>query len=164
MERLTGRQVARIALLALQALALTIALGALLVRSDDSIEGLLGGQIDLSYLFIAGFAAGLLMGITLPIPKVLFPVTFLMCLGAASAYVALLFAPTWEGVTVRTGALETFATTRALLYLGLTLVPTWLGALFGNLGSDLLGRHGEILPPHDRDDQQAASWWERRHG
>lgn len=162
MKRLDRRQALRISLVALQWVSLTVAMGALLVRTDDSIEGLLGGQIDLSYMFFAGFAAGLFLGISVPIARVLYPLTFLMCLGAAVIYVSLLFSPTWVDITVRTGALENFATTRGLFFGGLMLVPASLGALFGHLGSGILGRHGEILRPHDDESREAPSWTERR--
>lgn len=160
-DRVTARQALRIGLFSLQWICLTVAMGALMVRTEPSVEGLIGAQLDLSYVFFGAFLAGLLLGLTIPQPVVLYPLTLLMCVGAGVIFVSFLFSPTWADITVRTTALENFATTRAVLYGGLMLVPAGIGALLGNLVSGIIGPYGEILPPAD-DSFTGPSWWDTR--
>lgn len=160
-DRITARQALRIGLFSLQWICLTVAMGALMVRTEPSVEGLIGGQFDLSYVLLGAFVAGLLLGLSIPRPLVLYPLTILMCVGAGTIFVSFLFSPTWTDITVRTTALENFATTRAVLYGGLMLAPAGLGALLGNLVSGIIGPYGEILPADD-DSFTGPSWWETR--
>lgn len=160
LDEITARQAVRAGLIALQWLCLTAAMGALMVRTESSVEGLIGAQFDLSYVFLGAFIAGLLLGLSITKALVLFPLVVLMCVGAGAIFVGFLFSPTWADITVRTTALENFATTRAVLYGGLMLVPAGLGALAGHLLSGMIMDYGEILS----EDAAATgpSWWDTR--
>lgn len=156
------RQLLRGVVVAIQAILLTIAVGALIVHADNSLEGLVTPRISFTPLFGGAFLAAVLMGLTVRKPIVLYPLVLLMSLGAASMLTALLLAPTWSGTIGRTNALENFATTRAFLFAGLVAVPMLIGALAGNLLSNLVGEWGEILPPIRDSADEMPSWWERR--
>lgn len=164
MNECQRRQLLRGIVVAIQWLLLAVAVGALIVHADSSLEGLVSPRIGFSALFGGAFLAALLLGLTVRKAVVLYPLVLLMALASASMLSALLLAPTWSGTIGGTTALENFATTRAFLYAGLVAVPMLIGALAGNLLSNLIGDWGEILPPIRDASDEAPSWWERRGG
>jgi len=96
------------------------------------------------------------MGATVERSRTLILMAFLSCVAASGFYVSVLFYPVWTGTLVQTVGLENFASTRALLYFGITAVPVSLGAMLGHLlaktipGGDLLRRS---------DDANRYEWW-----
>lgn len=156
------RQLLRGVVVTVQCILLTIAIGALIVHADTSLEGLITPRISFTLLFGGAFLAAVLLGLTIRKPIVLYPLMLVMSLASASMLAAVLLAPTWSGAIVRTNALENFATTRAFLFAGLVAVPMLIGALVGNLLSNVVGDWGEILPPIRDSANEAPSWWDRR--
>jgi hypothetical protein len=140
----------------LQWLLLTIALGTIIVYTDQSMEGLLGYQLNGGYAFFGAALIGFLMGATIERSPALVTMVIASCAGGAGIYVAVLFLPVWTGTLVHTVGLENFATTRAMLYFGLAAVPVSLGAMAGRLlattipGGDLLNR---------RRNDHMPRWW-----
>jgi hypothetical protein len=88
--------------------------------------------------------------------KLLIAMVLLSCVAASGLYVALLFYPVWSGNLVQTVGLENFASTRALLYFGLSVVPVSLGAMMGRLLGNLLPG-GDLLTNAERAAQRR--WW-----
>lgn len=140
----------------LQWLLLTFALGTMIIYTDQSMEGLLGYQLDSGYAFFGAIVIGFLIGATIERTKLLIIMVILTCVAAAGLYMAILYFPVWTGTIVHTVGLQNFASTRAMLYFGLAGVPVALGALTGRLlgplipGGDLLRR----VKPED-----APRWW-----
>ena len=143
----------------LQWVLLTIALGVMMVYTDRSMEGLLGLHLDSAVAFLGATIVGYLLGATINHIKLLTLMVTVSCAAAAGIYVALLFYPVWTGTLVHTVGLENFASTRALLYFGLSMVPVSFGAFIGHLtagwvpGGDLLKR--------SRVSSEATWWLER---
>lgn len=161
--RITQRQLARAGLLAVQWLCLTVALGALVIHSAPSVEGIVSPSVDGAYVFIGAFVAAVLLGMTITSPKVALPLSLLMCLVSASFLAAIIFAPSWWGITVRTQALENFATTRVMFYLVLMFLPAMIGAFLGTAFGSMLSDRHNLLPDPERELTQIdRSWWERR--
>lgn len=163
MPSIDSRQIARAVLLALHWCLLTVAVGAVVVHSAPSLEGMVTPTIEGSYLFVAAFVASVLLGLTLTSPKVALPLSLLMCLVAASFFAAIMYAPARAGVTVWTQALENFVTTRVLFYLFLMFLPAMIGAFLGTAFGGMLSERHDLL--HDQPDETAQvdrPWWERR--
>lgn len=135
---------------------LTLALGTMIIYADRSLEGLIGFHLDSGYAFIGGALIGFLMGATVERTRALIPMVFMCCATASGIYVALLFYPVWTGTLVHTVGLENFATTRALLYFGLSAVPVSIGAMAGRLLGPLIPG-GDLLRRSDGADRPA--WW-----
>lgn len=130
--------VLRIAIVALQWLMLTTALGALVVYSSDALEGFISPNLEGGFMFFGAFVFAFLLGTSIDSFKVLMPLAVLMCLGASFIFVMVVFAPTFAEVTIRTTQLENYATTRAFLFTLLMFLPAVVGAGFGNLASGYL--------------------------
>lgn len=151
----------RVGLIALQWTMLTLALGAIVVYSSDSLEGYISPRIDASFLFLGAFVAAFLLGTSIESFKVLMPLAVLMCFGASMVFVMVLFAPSFADITVRTTALENYAATRVFLFSTLMFLPAVVGAGFGNLAGGAL--RDNILGPEDgRHGVDRTSWHERR--
>jgi hypothetical protein len=140
----------------IQWIFMSIALGAMIIYTDRSLEGLLGFHLDSGYAFLGGSIVGFLMGATIDRTKLLILMVVSSCAAGAGIYVALLFYPVWTGTLVQTVGLENFASTRALLYFGISLVPVSLGALIGRLSAVVIPG-GDLLRRSERDNSQA--WW-----
>ncbi len=140
----------------LQWFLMTFALGTLIIYTDRSMEGLLGYHLDSGYAFFGAVVIGFIVGATIERTKLLIAMVIVMCVAGAGIYVALLYYPVWSGVLVHTVGLENFASTRAMLYFGLSAVPVALGAMTGRLlgpllpGGDLIQRGSAA---------QASQWW-----
>jgi hypothetical protein len=148
-----------IALAALQWVLLTIALGALVVHTDRSLEGLLGLHIQGSYAFFGALLIGFLLGATIENTRALIALAFFCCAGGAAIFIAVILLPVWTNTIMGTTGLENFATTRALLYFGLAIIPVSIGALAGRLlGPTIPG--GDLLD--DRRKQDGSEWWLNR--
>jgi hypothetical protein len=163
-ERLRGALRTRagmIAIGAIQWLLLTTALGALVIHTDRSLEGLIGLHIEGGFAFLGAAIIGFLLGATVERTMALVPMTFFCCLGGALLYVALLYVPVWQGTLVGTTGLENFATTRALLYFGLAIVPISVGALAGRLLGPMLPGGDLLADPKERRNHD---WWLVRTG
>ena len=135
---------------------LTIALAAMVIHTDRSLEGLIGWHVDSGLAFFGAVIVGMFMGALIENTKALIPSILLSAAVAAATYVSLLYYPVWRGTLVETVGLENFATTRALLYFGITVIPLSIGAVAGRLlgpmipGGDLLSR---------RRNAGRETWW-----
>lgn len=149
-------EIVAVAASAVQWLLLTIALGAIVIYTDRSMEGMIGYHLDGGYAFFGAILIGFLMGATIERSTALVVMVFLSCVCAAGMYVAVLYYPVWTGKLVETIGLENFATTRALLYFVLTSIPMSLGAMAGRLA-------GSFLPGGDlrasASKQSETRWW-----
>lgn len=155
-----GWQAKRIVLIAVQWLCLTAGIGALLVRVDAALVSSIGGEVGIGSVGLVALLAGFLLGLSVPEPKALYPLAFLMCVSASLFVMGLVYAPVLAGTIERTTTLDNFALTRGLLYTGLLLAPVGIGAVAGQLLSSTLAKHGELLRP-EPDDFDRASWWDQ---
>jgi hypothetical protein len=160
MPAITRPLLIRIGLIALQWVMLTLALGAVIVYSADSLQAFLSPNLDGSLIFVGAFVAALLLGMSIDSFKVLVPLTFLMCFGASMVFVAVLFSPTFVDVTVRTNALENYAATRVFLFMVLMFLPAVVGAGLGNFLGGYVGDN--VFGPEEPAMVDNTSWYEQR--
>jgi Na+/glutamate symporter len=161
--RIERRTLLRAGLIAGQWLLLTIALGAVIVRTERTFEGLIAPRYDSSSVFIAAFLAALLLGITISSPRALAAAVALLCSGANGLFILLLYIPAWEGTILRTRALDNFALDRALVVPLLMTLPASIGALGGWFLGAAFSPAQEVFPP-DRPENHERSWWSQRSG
>lgn len=162
-RNITRRQFFRAAVITVQWLLLTVALGALVVYSSDTFEGYISPNLESGFMFFGAFIMAFLLGTSIESFKVLMPLAVLMCAGAAFIFIMVVFAPTFAEITVLTTQLQNYATTRAFLFTVLMFLPAVVGAGFGNLASGYL--RDDVLAD-DRDARSAStsrSWHERRN-
>lgn len=152
------RRVVRAALIAGQWFVLSVFLGAALVRTERTFEGLISPRYDSSTVFIAAFIAALLLGLTIESPRILFPAVFLMCLAAAGLFILVTYVPAWEGTILRTRALDNFAINRSLVLLLLMTFPAAIGAVSGYFLGGLFDARHEVLGSETEPDTD-PSWW-----
>jgi hypothetical protein len=158
---ITRRTIARIGFVTVQWILLTIALGAVVVFSSDSLREFVEPSLDGSLIFFAAFIAAFVFGMSIESFKVLMPLVILMCLGASLVFAMVLLSPTFADVTVRTNSLENYAATRVFLFTVLMGLPALVGAGFGNLAGGFV--RDDILGPEDQiDGVDRSSWYERR--
>lgn len=161
-KRLDWRIALKMGIVALVWALLTATLGASVVHSSTTFKGLITPNLDGSMFFIAAFLLALLLGLLIESPKVLLPLTALMCLGGSALFAAVYFSPSWANITVRTTAAENFATTRVMLFFALMILPAMVGAMLGNLTGGFLNPRQEILrDPADLQEEQ-STWWATR--
>jgi heme A synthase len=141
---------------------LTATLGAAVVYSSTTFEGLISPNLDGSVFFIAAFLLAAMLGVLIETPKALLPLTALMCLVGAACFAVVYFAPSWAGITVRTTAAENFATTRVMLFFALMLLPAMVGAMLGNLAGGFLNPRHEILRDPSDIAVEQNTWWTSR--
>jgi hypothetical protein len=159
----TRRQAYRAGLVSVQWILLTIALGAVVVYSADSMRGFVDPNLDGSLVFVGAFIAAFLLGMSIESFKLLMPLAILMCVAASLVFAMVLLAPTFANVTVRTPSLENYAATRVFLFTVLMFLPAVVGAGFGNLAGGFL--RDDILGPEEYvDGVDRSSWYERRQG
>jgi Na+/glutamate symporter len=161
--RIERRTLLRAALIAGQWLLLTIALGAVIVRTERTFEGLISPRYDSSSVFIAAFLAALLLGITISSPRALAVAVALLCIGASGLFILLLYIPAWEGTILRTEALDNFALDRGMVLTLLLALPASIGALGGWFLGAAFSPTQEVFPP-DKPAGTEPSWWSRRSG
>lgn len=135
---------------------MSVALGTMIIYTDRSMEGLLGFHLESGYAFLGATIIGYIMGATVERTKLLVLMAFSSCAAGAGIFVALLFYPVWTGTLVQTVGLENFASTRALLYFGISLVPVSLGTLTGRLTAGLIPG-GDLLRRSNGASQDR--WW-----
>lgn len=162
---LINRQaVIRGSLIGLQWIALTVGLGAIVVRSDQTFAGLIDGRIDSSWAFIAAFGFALLLGLSIASIRILIPAALLMCVGAVALFTLTLLAPTFDDTVLYNRALRNFAIDRAAILTIVLAFPATIGALAGYFLGALLDPRRQIYPLADEDtwDDARRSWWEAR--
>jgi hypothetical protein len=161
-KRLDRRIALKMGIIALVWTLLTATLGATVVHSSTTFKGLITPNLDGSMFFIAAFLLAALLGLMIESPKVLLPLTALMCLVGSALFAVVYFSPSWANITVRTTAAENFATTRVMLFFALMILPAMVGAMLGNLTGGFLNPRQEILrDPEDLQDEQ-STWWATR--
>lgn len=150
------RQIVRAALIAGQWIVLSVFLGAALVRTERTFEGLISTRYDSSTVFIAAFVAALLLGLTIESPRILFPAAFLMCVAAVGLFIFVIYVPAWEGTILRTRALDNFAINRSLVLALLMTFPAAVGAVSGYFLGGLFDERHEVL---GSEPDGEPSWW-----
>ena len=158
MPEVNRRTLARVGLVALHWVLLTVALGALVTYSADSLRAFIEPNLDGSLLFVGAFIAAFILGTTIDSLKVLIP----LAVTAAMIFAMVLFAPTFADVTVRTNSLENYAATRVFLFSVLMFLPAVVGAGAGNLASGYI--RDDVLGPDDELGVDETSWYARRSG
>lgn len=159
---LSRRTLIRVGIVALQWVLLTLALGAVVVYSADSLRAFIEPNLDGSFVFLGAFIAAFILGMSIESFKVLMPLAVLMCVVAAIIFAMVLFAPTFADVTVRTNSLENYAWTRVFLFTVLMFLPAVVGAGFGNLAGGYV--RDDILGPVDQyQGVDQSSWYARRN-
>ncbi len=160
MPKITREIMIRMGIVALQWLMLTLALGALIVYSADSLQAFLSPTLDGSLIFVGAFVAAFLLGLSIESFRALIPLTVLMCFGACAVFVMVLFGPTFVDVTVRTNALNNYAATRVFLFMVLMFLPAVVGAGIGNFAGGYV--RDDIYGPEDPPYVDNTSWFEQR--
>jgi hypothetical protein len=157
------RTIIRAIAIGLQWLALTSALGALVVRSDQSYEQLISPHFGALPVFIGALIAGFLLGLTIESPRWLAPLVILMALGSAMFVGVLAYAPVVDGILMRTASLDNYVAQRVILMALILLIVSVPSAVGGNLIGGNLNVRQEIAPhPHDLHDGNEVPWWEQR--
>lgn len=164
MESRTNRIILRATLIGLQWLGLTIGLGSLVMRSDQSFSQVISPHFGVGPVIIGAIAAGFLLGLTVEAPRYLVPLVIMMCVGASSFVGIVSYAPVADGLILRTAALDNFVSQRILLMSLVMLMVIVPAAVAGNLlGANLRVRQ-EVAPhPEDLEYEQETPWWEQRH-
>lgn len=146
-------------LVAAQWLLLTLAIAGGMARSANALRDYVSPNLGDGWLTAGAFLAGLLLGLTVISPKVLFPLVITMCLVAATIFGLVIYMPAWQGILFRSTMLANYAQQQAL-FLGIwTTVPAVIGALIGYLLAGSVRRALEIR--RDGPDDDHVPWWER---
>lgn len=146
-------------LIAGQWLLLTLAVAGTMVRSSIALRDYVSPNLSDGWLAAVAFVAGLLLGMTVLSPKVLFPLALLMSLGAATIFGLVLYMPAWQGTLFRSTTLANFAQQQSLFVAIWTAAPALIGALIGYLASGSIRRALEIR--RDGPAVEHIPWWER---
>lgn len=155
----------RVALISLQWLALTIAVGSFVMRSDASYEELITPHLGALPLVGAAIVAGFLLGITVEPPRVAVVLTLLMCFGAVTFVGIMAYAPVADGELLRTAALDNFVIRRMFLLMMIISIAAVPASIIGNLVGGNLNPDQEIARhPEDAYHQGKTPWWEQRYG
>ncbi len=146
-------------LIAAQWLLLTLAITGGMVRGSNALRDYVSPNLSDGWLTAGAFVAGLLLGLTIISPKVLFPLVITMCMVAAVIFGLVIYMPAWQGTLFRSTTLANYAQQQAL-FLGVwTTAPAVIGALIGYLLSGNIRRALEIR--RDGPDTDHVPWWER---
>lgn len=146
-------------LIAGQWLLLMLAIAGGMVRSSNALRDYVSPNMSDGWLTGGAFLAGILLGLTVISPKVLFPLVITMCMLAAAIFGLIVYLPAWQGTLFRSTTLANYAQQQAL-FLGIwTTVPAAIGALIGYLLSGNIRRALEIR--RDGPDDEHIPWWER---
>jgi len=146
-------------LIAGQWLLLTLAIAGGMVRSSIALRDYVSPNLSDGWLTAVAFVAGLLLGLTVISPKVLFPLALLMSLVAAATFGAVVYMPAWQGTLFRSTTLSNYAQQQALFLTIWTAAPAILGSLIGYLLSGGIRRALELR--RDGPDAEHIPWWER---
>jgi hypothetical protein len=142
-----------------QWLLLTLAIAGGMARSSNALRDYVSPNLSDGWLTVGAFLAGLLLGLTVISPKVLFPLVISMCMVAAVIFGLVVYMPAWQGTLFRSTTLANYAQQQAL-FLGIwTTAPAVIGALIGYLISGSIRRALEIR--RDGPDAEHVPWWER---
>ena len=164
MSSRTKRVLIRATMIGLQWIALTVALGSLVMRSDQSYSQLISPHFGAGPVVAGALVAGFLLGLTVASPKYLAPLAIGMVLCASFAVGVLAYAPVVDGILLRTASLDNYVMQRAVLMSLILLIVTVPAAVGGNLLGAKLNIRQEIAPhPEDLAYEQEVPWWEQRH-
>ncbi len=149
----------------LQWIALTIALGAIVMRAEDSYSEIVSPTFGAAAVFFAAAIAGFLIGLTVESPRYLAPLVILMAI-VSSAFIGVIsYAPVADGILVRTASLDNWVSQRVILMaliIIMAMIPT---SVAGNLIGGYLRVRQEIAPhPEDLEVENEVPWWEQRYG
>ena len=127
------RTVTTVTAIALQWLALTVALASVVVHAGAALDDYVSPNLDGLFIFLAAFLLAGLLGMTVESPKVLVPLTFGMCITASAIYGGVIYSPVWLDISTGSVTLQNYASEQALLIFLWTLIPAITGALTGYL-------------------------------
>jgi hypothetical protein len=165
MDDRNKRVIIRAIAIGVQWIALTGALGAIVMRTDDSFSQIISPTFGPAAVFFGAAIAGFLLGLTVESPRFLAPLVILMAFVAASFIGVLSYAPVVDGVLVRTASLDNWVSQRVILMsliMFMAMIPT---SVAGNLLGGHLRIRQEIAPhPEDMAHEHEVPWWEQRYG
>lgn len=160
----TQRIIVRSIAIGVEWLALTIALGSLVMRSDRSYDQLISPHFGAFPMFLGALVAGFLLGLTVESPRILAPLVIALALGAAMFVGVLAYAPVADGLLLRTAALDNYVSQRVILMFLILLIVSIPAAVGGNLLGTNLRVRQEIAPhPEDLEHEHETPWWEQRY-
>jgi hypothetical protein len=147
-----------VGLVAVQWLALALALASVNVHASNALRDYVSPSISDGYLLLAPVLLAGLLGLTVGSARILIALTFAMCVVAAAVLGGVLYSPAWLGITARTISLQNFATQQALFVALWTVVPAVTGGVAGYfLGGGL--RRSVIA----HQESGAPAWWDRQN-
>ena len=146
-------------LIAGQWLLLTLAITGAMTRSANALRDYVSPNLGDGWLAVGALVAGLLLGLTVITPKVLFPLVISMCLVAAVLFGLIVYMPAWRGTLFRSTSFANYAQQQALFLWLWTTIPAIIGALAGYLLGGGIRRALEIR--RDGPDAAHTPWWER---
>jgi hypothetical protein len=160
----TQRIIIRVTVIGLQWVALTTALGSLVMRSDQSYSQLISPHLGAVPVFLGALVAGFLLGLTVESPKYLAPLVITMAIGAAMFIGILVYAPVVDGILLRSPSLDNYVSQRVILLALILIIVSIPAAVGGNLLGGYMNIRQEIAPhPEDLEYEQETPWWEQRH-
>jgi hypothetical protein len=161
----TQRVAIRATAIGAQWLALTIALGALVMRSDESFSEVISPNFGAMPVIFGAMLAAFLLGLTIESPRYLAPLVILMALVSSTFIGVISYAPIVEGLLVRTTSLDDFVAQRVIIMTLIMMLAMVPATVAGNLLGGRLNVRQEIAPhPEDLSEGQEVPWWERRSG
>lgn len=143
-------------LVAVQWLALTLALASVNVHASGALRDYLTTSIGSSYLVIASFVLAVLLGVTARSMRGLAVMTLAMCVVAAAILGAVLYVPAWQGITARSVGLQNYAIQHGLFIAIWTSLPALAGCGIGYLLGERLRR--SVTAPRSAG---LPAWWDR---
>ena len=165
MENRRNRIIVRALAIGLQWIALTIALGAVVMRAEDSYSEIISPTFGPASVFLAAAIAAFLLGLTVESPRYLAPMVILMAITSASFIGVLSYAPVVDGVLVRTASLDNWVSQRVILMALIMIMAMIPSSVAGNLLGGFLRVRQEIAPhPEDLEVNHEVPWWEQRYG
>jgi hypothetical protein len=161
----TKRVIIRAVAIGVQWIALTVALGALVMRADTSYSELITPSFGAAPVFFGAMIAGFLLGLTIESPRFLAPLVILMCMVSAGFVGVLTYAPVVDGILIRTPSLDNYVSQRVILMTLIMIMATIPSTVAGNLLGAHLRIRQEIAPhPHDFAVEDEVPWWEQKYG
>ena len=149
-------------LIAVQWLLLTLALTGTMTRSALAMADYVSPNLSPGWLAVAAFVMGLLLGMTVISPRVLFPLVMLMVGIASALFGAIIYLPAWQGTLFRNTTFANYAQQQALLFTIWTAVPALVGALAAYLLAG--GIRDAVERRRTGAGADALPWWERSEG
>lgn len=161
----TKRVIIRAIAIGVHWIALTVALGSLVMRADTSYSELITPSFGAAPVVFGAMIAGFLLGLTIESPRFLAPLVILMCMVAAGFVGVLTYAPVADGLLIRTPSLDNYVSQRVVLMTLIMMITTIPTTVAGNLLGSHLRVRQEVAPhPEDYAGEDEVHWLEQRYG